>query len=111
MIIKKIFRALGNDRPQILVQLEDHVLQAIIGISQGNSREEAMGTLYSQILSLENDLANDNKAMGWFNLCADPSSIPSSIITSEFPSTPLEASPNVVIDKFKGKKFLFKYGH
>lgn len=67
--LNQIFLALGNNRPQILVRLEDHVLQAIIGISEGKSREDAMDTLYTQILPLEKDLTNDDDALNWFNIC------------------------------------------
>jgi len=87
LIKNKIFLALGNDRPQILVQLEDHVLQAIIGISEGKSREDAMDSLYSQILALEKDLDNNDDALNWFNLCT--AVIPPTPEPSEIPSAPL----------------------
>jgi hypothetical protein len=100
--MKKIFLALGNDRPKILIQLEDYVLQAIIAILEGKSREDIMGTLYSQILSLEMDLANDNEALNWFNLSATDFSIPPTPPLSNFPSTPLAAVPSHLKDNFQG---------
>lgn len=63
-----MFFALGNDRPQILVQLEDHVLHAVIHISEGKATQDAIDTLYSQILSLQEGLASDLVASNWFNL-------------------------------------------
>ena len=33
----KVFAALGNNRPQVLIQLEDCVLHGILTISAGNS--------------------------------------------------------------------------
>ena len=67
-MIMKTFFVLGNDHPQILIKLEDCVLQAIISISEGKSCEYAMDTLYSQLFSMEKDLAKDNEALTWFNL-------------------------------------------
>jgi hypothetical protein len=87
---KKIFHALGNNRPQILVQLEDHVLQAVVDILDGKSCDNAVDNLYSQILSLEDDLANDHEALEWFNLSKSASSIPFTPPPSEFPSIPSE---------------------
>ena len=56
-MIMKTFFALGNDHPQTLVKLKDCVLQAIISISEGKSCEYAMDTLYSELFSMEKDLA------------------------------------------------------
>ena len=84
----KIFVALGNDRPPILVRLEDCVLKAIISISEG-SRENAMDTLYSEISPMEKDLANDKDAMTWFNLSMTDSAAPAMPTPYEIPSTPL----------------------
>ena len=56
-MIMKTFFALGNDHPQTLVKLKDCVLQAIILISEGKSCEYAMDTLYSELFSMEKDLA------------------------------------------------------
>jgi hypothetical protein len=67
--IKKIFAALGNDRPQILVQLEDSVLHAIIDISKGKSSEAVIDALHLHIQSVEKDLLDDDDAMNWFDLC------------------------------------------
>ena len=80
LTIRKMFEALGNERPQILIQLEDCVLNSIIAISEGKPREEAMHTLYSQLLSLKKDLDNDENALTWFYLPPP---------TPEYPSTPL----------------------
>lgn len=87
--MNKIFVALGNNRPQILLQLEDYVLQAIIDISKGSLNEDALDTLYSQILSLENVLSNDNEAMNWFNLSVTSNPAPSTPPLSQSHSTPL----------------------
>jgi hypothetical protein len=83
-----MFVALGNDRPGILIRLEDHVLQAIIDISEGKSRDESIGALYSLILPLEKDLENDDNALNWFNLSKTATSIPSTPTPSDFPSMP-----------------------
>ena len=64
--------ALGNNRPQILVQLEDCVLNAVISIAEGKSHENIIDDLYSQISSLEHDLMNDYDALAWFNIAPDP---------------------------------------
>ena len=45
--------ALGNNRPQILLRLEDCVLNAVISITEGKTRENIIDDLYSQISSLE----------------------------------------------------------
>jgi hypothetical protein len=82
---QKTFAALGNNRPQTLVRLEDFVLRAIIAISEGESRFAVLDSLYSQVSSLEKELANDEEALDWFNLSTDDSSTPP---PSEFPSTP-----------------------
>lgn len=84
-MINKCFLALGNDRPQTLVQLEDCVLKAIMSISLGKSREEVMGHLYSQILSLEKELAFDDVALNWFNF-PNPKNLKKADF--EVPSTP-----------------------
>ena len=85
-MIMKTFFALGNDHPQILVKLEDCVLQAMISISEGKSCEYAMDTLYSELFSMEKDLAKDNEALTWFNLVTAPFAIPSIPPPSKFPS-------------------------
>jgi hypothetical protein len=84
----KVFDALGNERPKILIQLEDYVLKGIISISEGTPREDAMHTIYSQISSLKMDLVQDKHAMSWFNLTTDALAVPSTPPTSEFPSSP-----------------------
>ena len=85
-MIMKTFFALGNDRPQILVKLENCVLQAIISILEGKSCEDAMDTLYSELFSMEKDLAKDNEALTWFNLATAPFAIPSMPPPSKFPT-------------------------
>jgi hypothetical protein len=54
-----------------------------------------MDSLYLQVSSMEEDLANDKDALGWFNLSRDVHSsdnlsteIPSTPMPSEIPSTP-----------------------
>jgi hypothetical protein len=75
--------ALGNDRPRILLQLEDCIIHAIIGISEGKIIEEVFDSLYSQILLLEKDLENDDNALKWFNISTSSISTPSTPIPSE----------------------------
>ena len=88
LTVEKTFFAFGNDRPHILIKLENCVLQAIIGISEGNSRENAMDILYSELSSLYDDLAKDDVAMAWFDIARAPTAIPSTPPPSEFPSSP-----------------------
>jgi hypothetical protein len=84
MMMNQTFLALGNKRPQIIVELEDFVLEAVISISEGRSRESAMDKLYSQLSSLEDNLVKDDEAMSWFNLATAPFFIPSTPPPSEF---------------------------
>ena len=88
LTIYKIFDALGNERPQILVQLEDFVLECIISISEGKPREEAVQFLYSRISPLMKDLGKDAEALGWFNLYNDAGAINTESIDSDSESTP-----------------------
>jgi hypothetical protein len=88
-MMMKIFIALGNDRPQILVQLEDRVLHAILAISEGKSPEDVISNLYAEIFSLEKDLGNDHDALNWFDWSTPAFSIPPTPPASKFPSTPL----------------------
>jgi hypothetical protein len=83
LTIIKVFVALGNDRPPILVKLEDSVLEAIIAISEGKSSENVLDTLYSQVILLEEDLKNDSNAMNWFNL-----------LTPSFSAVPTPPTPS-----------------
>jgi hypothetical protein len=53
---KKMFVFLGNNCPQVLVQLEDYVIHAIIAILEGKSTEVVISTLHFQILLLEDNL-------------------------------------------------------
>ena len=66
--------------------IENCILEAIIALSEGQSRENAMHDLYSKILLLENDLCKDESALTWFNF---PSSfcIPSTPSSSGLPVT------------------------
>ena len=48
LTLNKTFLALGNNRPQILVHLEDCVLEAIAAISEGKRHEDVLQTLYSE---------------------------------------------------------------
>lgn len=88
MTTNQIFIALGNNRPPILVRLEDYVLQAIVGVLEGRSLEEALDAVYSQIQSLEDDLNEDEEALNWFNLSEPATSTPLTPPPSEIPSTP-----------------------
>ena len=102
LTIIKVFIALGNDRPQILVKLEDSVLEAIIAISEGKSSENALDALYSQVVLLEKDLKSDNDAMNWFNLVTTCSSALPTPPASVFPSKP-SGYQNLNQDKFQGQ--------
>ena len=66
--MNKIFLALGNDCLQILVELENCILHAIIYISKGMSTEDIIEALYLQIQSLEEDLRNNQEVLNWFDL-------------------------------------------
>ena len=81
-MLTKVFLALGNNRPQILVQLEDCVLDAIVAISEGNSREETMQKLYSKLFSLEKTLTDDEDAQTWFDILMKDSTVPSNLMNS-----------------------------
>jgi hypothetical protein len=87
LTMKKIFSDLGNTRPEILVRLEDYVLECIISISEGNSREEAMQILYSQISSSMESLRSDKIAMSWFDLSSGFHTDSTSPIF-QYPATP-----------------------
>jgi hypothetical protein len=86
--ITQMFMALGNDRPHILVELEDRVLEGIIAITEGVSPESVLDKLYSQLSLLEKDLSNDVDAQNWFNLLTGSFSMPPTPSSSVFPSTP-----------------------
>ena len=45
-----------------------------------------MDTLYSQLFSMEKDLAKENEALTWFNLATAPFAISSTPPPSKFPS-------------------------
>jgi hypothetical protein len=89
-MIKKIFVSLGNNRPQILVRLEDYVLKAIIEISKGKSSNTVIDALHSQIQLLEKDLGNDVEALNWFDLSEKDISPHHTSPPPEFPTTPLQ---------------------
>jgi hypothetical protein len=89
LTVEQIFFALGNNRPQVLVQLEDFVLRAIINISEGKSSEDVIDALSLQIQSLENDLDGNDEALTWFNLATVTIQTTSTPPSTEFPSTPL----------------------
>jgi hypothetical protein len=85
----KVFIALGNDRPQILFDLEDKVLEAIISICEGRSREDVMETLCSQLRALEQKLVEDEAALTWFDFNNAAASSSSTPLPSEGQSNPL----------------------
>ena len=64
----KVFAVLGNNWPQVLIQLEDCVLHGILTISAGKSSEEVIGTIYSQLQSLEKELTSNSVALNWFDI-------------------------------------------
>lgn len=86
---QKIFLALGNDRPKILVKLEDCVLQAIFDISEGKSSEPVIDGVHFQMESLQKDLENDDEALNWFNLSRPAFSAPLTPPQSDFRPIPL----------------------
>ena len=97
----RFFDALGNDHPQILVQLEDCVLEAIFAISQEKPHEEAMQSLHTQILLLMEDLGKDHDGLTWFNLSTGTSINGSTPPLPEPPSTPAAAGiHNHLSDQF-----------
>ena len=67
-----------------------------MAISEGNSRENAMQDLYSQLMCLENALADDEYALTWFNFSTDNSANlpPSSPSINELPPAPSAGSSN-----------------
>ena len=75
---------------------------AIIAISEGKLRFDAMSTLYAQIQCLEKDLANDDTALNWFNLLSPVSPNGFKNTASEVPSTPLALMPHLK-NNFQGK--------
>jgi hypothetical protein len=77
LLFYQLFMALGNDRPPILIRLEDEVLQAIVGISKGKPRRDVINALYSGIKTLEMALATDERSLGWFDFPESPSEVPS----------------------------------
>lgn len=120
--VSKIFFALGNDRPQIIVQLEDYVLKAIIALSEGKSREMVLDNLHAQFSSLKKELDNDEVALSWFDLEKIPCDVLSTPPPSYFASSPATAyeffNPmpsvhgavsNIFKDRFQGSFSLYFY--
>ena len=121
----KIFNVLGNERPGILVKIEDCILEAIIALSEGQLRENAINDLYSKIMVLEHDLCKDESALTWFNFPTS-SRIPSTPPLSGLPVTPSsglsnlfnsfhlltvnEGFPNLHTDMIQGKWSILKSG-
>jgi hypothetical protein len=68
--------ALGNNRPPILVKLEDCVLEAILDILAGKLTEPVIDALYLRIELLQKDLWNDDEALNWFALSKLAVSVP-----------------------------------
>jgi hypothetical protein len=90
LTIIKLFIALGNNRPPILVQLEDYVLQGIVGVMEGRSHEDVLDTIFSQIESIEDHLTGNEDALNWFSLYSmDPVSASPRPPPSGIPSTPV----------------------
>jgi hypothetical protein len=128
LTLNKTFVTLGNDRPKVIVELEDSVIEAVIAISEGKSRENVMDNLYSKLSSQEEYLDKDEKALDWFNCVTDPLTDPSrpstplptniESVATYRPSTPPPTefnpiprdgqSPNLFMANFQGKCFCFK---
>ena len=102
LTINKIFNALGNGWPQILVQLEDLVLECIISITEEKLLEEAVQILYSLISPLMEVLGNDQVALAWFDLYdKPPPENHSTPLLSEVPLTAL-ARASMELSNFPG---------
>lgn len=82
----QIYLTLGNNRPQILVKLEDLVLQAILNICEGQSTQRIVVSLSHDIELFQTDLASNNEAVNWFNLSRPAVSPP---LTTPVGPTPL----------------------
>lgn len=80
------------------------MLEAIIAISQGKPREDALQSLHTQISLLMEDLGKDRDALTWFNLSTDKSVDGSIPPLPEPPSTPAAAGVrNRLSDQFLGQ--------
>ena len=95
LTIGKTFVALGNNRPQILVNLEDKILEGIIAISEGSPTENVLDSIYSEMLLAEKDIRSDVDAMKWFDLLTADISIPPTPPPSVFPPTTSTAAPPI----------------
>jgi hypothetical protein len=93
LIFFKTFLTLGNNRPKILVQIEDCVLHAIVELSKGKSRDNTMDALYSQLFSLKDVLRNDEGALAWFDFATASSAIPSTPSPSSLAPIPFIGGP------------------
>lgn len=81
-LLHKIFHRLGNNRPEILITIEDQILHAIDDISRGAALLPVIRQLYQSIESSQLSLVNDRVALNWFclfvpteNLDGDASSL------------------------------------
>jgi hypothetical protein len=88
---QQMFLSLGNDHPEILIQLEDCIIHAIVALSEGKAMEKAMDELHSQLSTLLNDLRNDDVALAWFNLEKPALESHSNPPRYEFPSSHSDA--------------------
>jgi hypothetical protein len=73
-----------------------------MAILEGNSRENTMDSLYSQIFSLQNELAKDEKALSWFNLVTVTPAVPCTPELSQFSSSPSNGLPFPLFNHFPG---------
>jgi len=69
---------------------EDQVLEAIVSLCRGKSREDVMNTLYGQLETSAEELAKDQRALEWFNLTQNTPSKSSTATPTEvsFPGAP-----------------------
>ena len=104
LTIFKVFVALGNNHPQILVNLEDKILEGIVTISEGTSPKNVLDSLYSEVLLVEKDLSNDVEAMTWFNLLTPNYSLPSTPPPSVFPFLPNKCAPIFPVEASKASQ-------
>lgn len=103
-----MFTGLGNDRPEILVQLEDEVLKAIMGIAEGKPRDQVMSDLYSRIQLLEKVLADDDAALNWFKYRATATSETATPATPAIPSTPFVLMAHHLKNRFEGQNIILE---
>ena len=67
---------MGNNRPTILVKLEDCVLEAVLDILGGKLTETVIDALYLRVELLQKHLGNDDEALNWFALSRPAPSAP-----------------------------------